>query len=118
MLLKRAPAPGLTPVPHFADTATVLVARTYAFGPPPPALPLPFVVTLGMYDRRLTLISRTTWSEIGFGNVIGNSRVSVPNGAEFWALAAPTPPAPPDPPELADLPAPWFLFSVRWRLHL
>lgn len=124
---KRSPLPGIYPIPPFSGWVTVTALRYQR-----PDDAIPFGAMLGLYNRKLELIGTSLWqSESMFitvppGTIFGQTlpcrfgcdEYAVPNGAEWWALSAPTPATGPT---FRD-PAPRVLydpyFRVRWRLHI
>jgi len=103
----RSPGPPWLPVPHFADTATLVV------GPVPETR---FVAALVLVDRSFRPVSSTPWTASGeFGLRLGASQVAVPSGAQWWAVSVGFTDAPQN---LRPVPAPHDVFSVRWGLHL
>ena len=111
LLDRRAPKPGLLPVPPFAVAAALHTSRWWL----DPAGPGPLLFGLGFYNKSQRMISIQVWAVELTGAltsnflVVGRDETTVPSGAEYWACAMPTNPA------LVPL---YEYLRVRWRLAL
>lgn len=108
MMSKRAPKPGLLPIPHFASKATLCIQSF---------LPTsgPVLASLAFFSRSLHVVSDSFWgfpAQPAVGGLLrfGADFVAVPQGAEFWGIAVVDNPA-------DDIPRD-RICRVRWELAL